>query len=280
MNSHGKKKRVATSPRENMAKKNSVPSELCETDPDTLVKIEFDQINGKPFYGQVTDDELMYVWVQVFKRKREDLAGITSTKTLTRNVRATFKLKAAIKLTDLSETPFFSYEKFQEDGQSERVTGKILGHGRAKPAEIGEITKVTVKTNLGVEAAGVLNWLRLYGTVTSRSGGFVVNSTTGVPTDVFEAEILLKKHIQEYLPMYGQKAQVHYPGIPRQCNRCYVVGHLRRECNNKKVDWVAYVASFADESSVKNDYIGSWKSAVSRWRKANQTSDANRQANE
>jgi hypothetical protein len=31
--------------------------ESHEANPDTLVKIEFETLNGKPLYGQVTDDE-------------------------------------------------------------------------------------------------------------------------------------------------------------------------------------------------------------------------------
>ncbi len=46
------------------------------------------------------------------------------------------------------------------------------------------------------------------------------------------------------MPFFGQKAIVNYPGIPTQCNRCYVVGHLRPECNNQRRDWVAYITNY------------------------------------
>jgi len=240
-----------------------------ETDSDTIVKIELETINGKPFYGQATDDELIYIWVRVFKRSRDELFGVISSKSLTRNVRATYKLRAPLRLKDLSDCAIFSYEKFLDDGATEEITGRILGYGNVKPAEIGDLTRVTVKTNFGVEPIGVLNWLKLYGTIASNSGNFVDNPSTGLKTDVFEVEIVLKKHINEYLPMYGQKVQVNYPGIPRMCNRCYLVGHLRRECNNKKRDWIEYVVNLIENDGIKSDFVGTWKNAISRWRNAN-----------
>ncbi len=112
-------KRAAVSPKENMAKRWTSQNSF-ETDAETLVKI--DTINEKPFFGQVIDDDLLYLWITVLGRKKGELFGITSTKTLTRKVRATFKLKAPISLTQAFESGTFSYEKFLDDGQSETIT--------------------------------------------------------------------------------------------------------------------------------------------------------------
>lgn len=266
MSTYGK--RAASSPRENMSKNTKTTVQNHETEHESLVKIELDSINGKPYLGQVTDDELIYIWTRVFNQKKEDLFGITSTKSLTRNVRATFKLKAPIKIQEVFDSQFFAYEKVLDEENSDEVTGKIIGYGAQKPAEIGELTRITVKTNFGVEASGVLNWLDLYGTVTSNND-FVTNKATGLKTDVFSTEIVLKKHVQEYLPMYGQKVQVSYPGIPRMCNRCYMVGHLRRDCNNKKKDWIVYVNELLEDGSIRKELIGSWKNAIAKWKNAN-----------
>jgi hypothetical protein len=211
----------------------------------------------------------------VFERKREELFGVTSTKTLTRKVRATYKLNSTTNVTlqEIFPTANFYYEKFLDDGSREEITGRILGYDAVKPAQIGDLTRVTVKTNLGVEAVGVANWLRLYGTLTSKQN-FVQNLSTGVSTDVFEAEIVLKRHIEEFLPMYGQKVVVNYPGIPRMCNRCYLTGHMRRDCNNKKREWVQYIIDLLD-AGLSVELIGSWKAAVSRFKKANSNPEKN-----
>jgi hypothetical protein len=274
-------KRSATSPKENLSKKvtenspdltRKMPQDATndhETKLDVLVKIEFETLNGKPYYGQISDDELIYIWVSVFKRKKEELFGVTSTKTLTRNVRATFKLNLPIKLQELSETSQFVYQKHLDDGSFDEISGKILGYDAQRAVQLGELTKVRVKTNFGIEAAGVLSWLKLYGTVTTSKHDFKVNPQTGLKTDVFEAEIVLKRHIDEYLPMFGQKAIVQYPGIPQMCNRCYTSGHLRRECNNIKKDWIVYVIELTERLNLNKDLIGSWRNAIARWKNAN-----------
>jgi hypothetical protein len=260
-------KRSATSPRENMSKKPQAPVNMVETrhetDINTIVRLELDTINEKPFFGQVSDEEILYLWVTVFGRKREELFGTTSTKTLTRNVRITYKLKAPINLKDLHDGPVFKYEKYLDDGSVEIIIGKILGYDAIKPVELGELAKISVKTNFRVEPSGILSWLKLYGTTTSTSG-FAINPSTGLKTDIFEAEVMLKRHIQEYLPIFGQKCQISYAGMPKMCNRCYLVGHLRRDCKNKKTDWIEYVISLLKEG-LDPELIGSWKNAVSRY---------------
>jgi hypothetical protein len=98
---------------------------------------------------------------------------------------------------------------------------------------------------------------------------------TAYKTDIFEVEVLLRKHIEEYLPIYGQKATISYPGIPKQCNRCYVVGHLRRECRNKKQEWIAYVVNLVESNElIKIEMVGSWQNAINRWKTAGSRQDA------
>jgi hypothetical protein len=249
-----------------MSKRN-LKDEDCESDLETLVKVEFETLNEKPYYGQITNDELLYLWVSVFNRKKEELFGITSSKSLTRKVRAIYKLKAPIKLKEVFDGPNFRYEKYLDDGSVEVTTGRILGFGAQKPAEIGDIVRVTLTTNFSIEPAGIHNWLKLYGTLKDHHQ-FQTDESSGLKTDIYEADIILRKHIPEYLPMYGQKVQVNYPGIPRMCNRCYLPGHLRRDCNNQKRDWVPYIISLLGDGLDKK-FIGSWKNAVQRWQNAN-----------
>lgn len=258
-----------------MPKKPTIAAQPLEADLDTLVKIEFETINGKPYYGQVTEDELLYVWVKVFGRNKDELFGFTSTKTLSRNVRAIYKLKEPIKLSDVTNSPGFFYEKYLDDGSVEEITGRFIGYGAQKPAEIGDTVKVTAKTNFGVEAAGVLAWLKLYGTPTSNFGFLDQPNNPGFKTDIFEAELILKQHIEEYLPIYGQKVQISYPGMPKQCNRCYLVGHLRRECCNKRKDWIAYVTDLiSNNDAITEEMVGSWKNAINRWKNSNANAEA------
>jgi hypothetical protein len=267
-------KRLASSPKESMPKKGS--GQCHEADLDTLVKIELESINGKPYLGQATDDELLYIWVEVFKRSMSELFGLTSTKSLTRNVRATFKLHAPTKLTDIAKTAEFYYEKYLDDGSCEKISGRILGHGQ-KPAELGDTVKVSVKTGFHVLPSSVVNWLKNYGAIIKHD--FATN-LCGLKTDTYEVELVLRKHIEEFLPMYGQKVVVSYPGMPKMCNRCYLSGHLRRECNNRKRDWIAYVIDLVENQAINEELIGSWKNAVQRWKSANQNVNPSRESPE
>jgi hypothetical protein len=104
--------------------------------------------------------------------------------------------------------------------------------------------------------------LKLYGSLVCPKG-FTTNKSTGLKTDTFEVDMVLRKHIEENLPIYGQKIQINYPGRPRQCNQCYVTGHIRRECKNKKLDWVEYIIQLI-ESGIKAELVGTWHSAIER----------------
>jgi len=41
-----------------------------ETDKEKVIKIEFLTINDRPYFGQILDEELMFVWVEVLKKVR------------------------------------------------------------------------------------------------------------------------------------------------------------------------------------------------------------------
>jgi hypothetical protein len=89
------------------------------------------------------------------------LFGFTSTRTLTRNVRATFKLKKPTKLSEITQDPNFSYQKFLDDGSVEEIRGRFLGFGAIQAAELCEVVKVQVKTGFGIESSGILKWMKL-----------------------------------------------------------------------------------------------------------------------
>jgi len=265
------KKRHPNSPIENMSKRGSAPSQTApskfETSLDKLVKIELITINDKPYFGQATDDELLYIWVNVFNRSKDELYGVFSTKSLTRNVRATFRLNKPTKLHEIYKSEVFTYEKFLEDNKTEIISGRIIGFNSKKAVELGQKVNIQVRTNFGVEVEGVVNWIKLYGLV--HNADFIKNPETGLMTEIVRVEVVLKEHVPEYLPMYGQKCQVMYPGIPRLCNNCYTFDHYRRDCNNRSRDWIEYVIQLTKDQRISHEYIGTWKRAIQRWENAN-----------
>jgi len=272
-------KRKAASPKENTSKKTNMATgstststpatrSVFETNPDQVVKIELVSINDKPFYGQISDEELIYIWTSVFLRKKEELYGVSSTRSLSRLVRAKFRLNAPKQLSEIVKAENFSYEKTLKDGKIEKINGIVLGFNKVKPIELGKRAHIHIKTNFGVEIDGVANWLRIFGSVYRLD--HLVNDNTGLRTDVIEAEVVLREHLPEFLPMYGQKVQIQYPGVLKICVRCYGYGHYRNECNNKQRNWIEYAIQLVESKKINIEYVGTWKNAFTRWRKANE----------
>jgi len=257
-------KRSATSPAGNMSKKDKDIINPHETAKEKVVKIELVSINGKPFFGQISEEEILYIWLTVFEKPRELLFGGISSKSLTRNVRVTFKLTAPIDLFKEFPSEHFSYEKFLGEA-AEKVEGRILGY--VKIATLGQPTLIEISTNFGVEPPGILNWLQRYG-VTSSKYSFKKNDA-GFYTDVFVIEVTLHRHVPEFLPMYGQKVVINYPGIPKVCVKCYRSGHMKRACNNPQRLWIDFISDLVEEENVPADYIGSWGKAIENHKNAN-----------
>ncbi len=58
--------------------------------------------------------------------------------------------------------------------------------------------------------------------------------------------------------MFGKKIRVFYHGMPRQCNGCYQLGHMKWECTNDKLNWKAYVLQMRDSGKYEKHLFGSW----------------------
>lgn len=110
--------------------------------------------------------------------------------------------------------------------------------------------------DFAVQFDQIVAWLAKFGSV-SANHDYERNSL-GFRTDVLETEIVLAKHVPEYLPIAGRKVLVNYPGIPRACNNCYVVGHLKRNCKAKKKDWLDRVAELRASGDFDDSLFGGW----------------------
>jgi len=155
----------------------------------------------------------------VFLRKKDELFAVScSTKSLNHLVRARFRLNNPTKLCDVVKAGNFSYEKTLKDGKIEKMESIIIGYNKVQPLELGKKAHIHIKTNFGIEPDGVANWIRIFGSVYQID--HIINDNTGLRTDTVEAEVVLREHIPEFLPMYGQKAQIIYPGVLKICINC------------------------------------------------------------
>ena len=229
----------------------------------SIFKFEVIGINDKIFYGSLAECEIIHIWEKVLGRSRDEIFGMSYDRSLTRNFRVTFKLNATIEPCNVyPEAHFVYYRKSaapanEGDEDSDAIHCKILGFDSVKPVELGTLTRITVKSNnFAVPAEDIVQWLSKFGSV-SANFDFERNSL-GLRSDVFETEIVLNRHVPEFLPIAGRKVQVAYPGIPRACNNCYETGHLKRNCKSKKKTWLQRVADIRKNGEFDDSMFGGW----------------------
>jgi hypothetical protein len=234
-----------------------VPPKVVE---GSLFKFEVVELNGKTFYGSLAECEIIHIWEKVLGRDKEELFAMSYSRSLTRNFKVTFKLYEDLVPADVyPEATFTYYRKPGGDpaAEDEALLCRIIGYDSARPVELGQLTRITVKTNdFAVGAKDIIEWLSKYGSV-SVNHDYEKNSV-GVRTDIFETEIALARHIPEFLPIAGRKVQVSYPGIPKSCNNCFQTGHLKRNCKSKKRDWLKRVEEIRRTEGFDDSMFGGW----------------------
>jgi hypothetical protein len=239
-----------------------VQAQVQEPDPSkgAVIKFEVTGINDKQFFGTLSEPEILYIWEKILGRDKHEIFGMSYSRSLTRNFRVTFKLTVPdISPVDIYPEPIFPYQRARQDNEEEVdvLTCKFVGYLNARPAELGRLTRITIKTqDFAVDFKEIVAWLSKFGSV-SANHDFERNSL-GIRTDVLETEIVLAKHVPEYLPIAGRKVLVNYPGMPRACNNCYLVGHLKRNCKGKKKDWLDRVKDLRDSGDFEDSMFGGW----------------------
>ena len=67
--------------------------------------------------------------------------------------------------------------------------------------------------------------------------------TKNVFNGTYTVKMKLNEQIPQFLPVFGRKLRVQYPGINKSCFNCYG-NHNRQKCRNTKVSWIEYVKYF------------------------------------
>jgi hypothetical protein len=231
----------------------------------SLVKFEVVTINGSPFYGSLAEVEIIHIWEKVLGRDRAEIYAMSYNRSLTRNFKVTIKLTTTQDAAAIYPEPNFEYHRKKPNAESDEdfdvLALRFLGWSAVKPAEIGQFTRISVKTNdFSVEPAEIIPWLSKFGSVNAISD--YEKNSMGIRSDIFETEILLQRHIPEYLPIAGRKLTVYYPGIPKSCNNCYGTGHLKRNCKQKKKDWLKRVEELRASGDFEDAMFGGWISIL------------------
>jgi len=130
-------KRTASSP---MANSNKKPFSQLPTSPkvETIISVDLTEINGKEFFGEVTDEEVMYIWRVVFGRTKEELTGVYTSRNLKRQTRINFNCDKPITPEQFHSSPTFTFDRYLDEENTECISGIIVGHGRPQRLQLGK----------------------------------------------------------------------------------------------------------------------------------------------
>jgi len=255
-------KRVATSPVEKQPKKAVMPPKRTANPAveGTKVIIEVFGKNESEHFGTLSEIELKSVWEKQLGRGMDEVFGMSQKRSLARHFRATFTLNVILQPSEVYSSDRLVFRRQIPNGTEDdydSIHCRILVINKPKPAEIGHNVRVTATTNdFSVSPDDIGKWLTKFGQIGS-SYDYVKNSI-GARTDVLEVDLVLRKHIPEFLPIAGKKVQINYPGIPKACIRCYKTGHLKRNCKGVKVEWIDRVTELRKTGEFPDELFGDW----------------------
>jgi hypothetical protein len=231
--------------------------------PDTLVRIEIFRKNDKQFDGRLSRQNILDIWKEALRRNPEEIDGFASIQIRGRALRVNFRLKKAVIAGDIFKRSEFEWECENASG-CDFYLGKVIGLSNST-AQIGETVTVCVnRTALEFTDEQIKKWLVHFGKI---EGTFVYNlDKLGYKTDDIEVELKLRKHIPEFLPMYGRKIRIFYVGMKKQCNNCFGVGHLRADCQENKKDWFSFIDELVKSDEYEIELFGEWPDVIKRKR--------------
>jgi len=241
------------------------------------IEIEIQTINDKPFRGTITTHEAKHAIY------RNALGGLFSN---FRGVRfgykgvpvATIMLKNPVNIDDFASFQFFSFTRSYLKGGKQiedilacKIRGVRTVTGGEATASYSEEWKRVVKIegcDYRVSKDMILSWLSLYGEVLSDVVEDVFEDSEDSEgtnaTGIYSVKMKLNDNIPQLLPMDGRRIKVYYRGINKLCTSCFG-RHARRDCKNKKAQWVDYVRDFVNKNpQISNDQYGKWISILER----------------
>jgi len=191
----------------------------------------------------------------------DEVFGMSQKRGLNRYFRCTFTLNSIVSQQEIHREECFVFRRRTPDAKSDddydSIHCRLIVKNKPKSAEIGNIVRVTATTNeFTVSPEEIGKWLAKYGSVSSNYD--YVKNSVGIRTDILEVDLVLRKHIPEFLPVAGSKIQVGYPGIPRACIRCYKLGHMKRNCKGMKMEWIERVAELRKSGEFEDELFGKW----------------------
>jgi len=231
----------------------------------TRIIIEAYGINESEFFGALRDEELVHIWTKILGRSMDDIFGMKTKRSIDRYFRAIFVLNGQTEISEFFPKPEFVFKRMRPDAKSDEdydnIHCRLIGYDRIRPAQLGQLVRVTASTvEFTVSPNDIVSWLSKFGSV-NKNYSYIRNGI-GIRTDVIETELLLRAHIPEYLPVAGKKVIISYPGIKRMCINCYKIGHLKRNCKSRKVEWIDKVDEMRRSGLYEDSLFGEWSTIL------------------
>ncbi len=58
--------------------------------------------------------------------------------------------------------------------------------------------------------------------------------------------------------MFSRKVRIYYHGMQVQCNGCYGLGHMRRDCKEERMGWKGYIETLRKSGKFEDRMFGTW----------------------
>ena len=237
-----------------------------------MVVVDILKCDGDDFRGTITPTEAKNViYKEALNLDRLNLHGIKVE--YKGNPVVSFILKEKINIDTAFTSVDFYFEKDTANGRSV-FEGKIRGV-RLEDSTPQENDVRWVKLEncaWAFKEEKVKEWLSIYGEMLSpleeEEQKFDSDDSDDCKDPVGNGNLATRmritKSIPQFLPMLGRKIRVYYRGITKLCINCYKPGHIRKDCPNQTVGWIAYVESFMQENDLDDSFYGNWKKIVEK----------------
>ena len=229
-----------------------------------MVNVEIIGLNGNAFKGTFNRSDGFELYEAALKLDLDKLWGLSIWYQGSPRVR--FKLKEAIHLESTFQKEDFMYER-KRDNQTDFINGRIIGFKKAPEATsektpfdpIGSIVRVNLYgCSYNFKREQVEEWIHHFGDQVSAQEEIMDRDRPTFGTGDLSVRVKLRKHIPQFLPMFGKRIRVAYRGMTSLCSNCFEPGHFRSDCAAEKVMFVQYVKVFRREAKLPEHCFGSW----------------------
>jgi len=244
-----------------------------------IIEIDVLKIDNRPYLTQMTQ-EVVYneIYRGYLGLPKENIHGIKCS--WRGHPFITIKIKEMMDIDSLPAKFYYMRDVKEDDGTMNEYKISCEIRGVRQHDEFGNIpTKLSrwVKIDpdcYNADLEKLTDWLKVYGELVTEieednqvveafdeqsdeeAGAGKVQLGKGL----LSVKMEISRHMPEFLPINGKRARIFYRGMSRQCLNCYGYGHVKKDCKEKEVHWLEYVAGFIinNHEDLEPRHYGRW----------------------